>query len=120
MSEPTKEDFLVDNILKPEHICNLEEDTQKIVSLLSQGEHIVFYGRRNMGKTSLILGKVIPEIKKKYKQALCVFTDFLGVQSEEEIAERFKHSLQKALVETYPTQIKLKSMLQNLFKFNLT
>lgn len=102
--------FVVDSILAKEDICNLEADSQFLFESMIRGDHIVFFGRRNMGKTSLVLSKVIPEYKASIKNALVVVADFLGVQSEAEVLSRVKSALEDALVETFPTQAKLKKI----------
>jgi uncharacterized protein len=102
--------FVVDTILTKDDVCNLEKDFKFLLESMLRGDHIVFYGRRNMGKTSLIQAKVIPAFRSQRKQAVVVFVDFMGVQSEEETILRVKLALERALVEAYPTHSRLKKM----------
>ena len=108
--------FVVDTVLEASQICNLQGDADHLLSLLSRGAHVVFFGRRNMGKTSLVTGRVIPEMRRKNKGLLCVFVDFLGVSSEDEIWLRFRKALQHALVQTFPSQTKLKTIAEGLLR----
>lgn len=101
-------------MLKSEDICNLEKDFKSLTDFALNGDHIVFYGRRNMGKTSLILAKVIPEFIAKKQNPIVLFVDFLGVQNESEVYNRLKFALEQGLSKAFPTLSKLKNIARNI------
>ncbi|OFZ80711.1 MAG: hypothetical protein A2583_06855 [Bdellovibrionales bacterium RIFOXYD1_FULL_53_11] len=96
--------FVYDLILEAENICNLTEDRDRLLDIVSRGEKVVFSGRRNTGKTSLIKSVVIPRVKKSHPGMVVVFADFMGVANSEEIVGRMKKALELALTEKNPTK----------------
>jgi hypothetical protein len=52
--------FVYDTPVTSEDICNLTKDRQKLNDAVTRGERVVLYGRRNTGKTSLIMHSVMP------------------------------------------------------------
>lgn len=46
--------FIFDSILDEENICNLEKEKHKITKGVDHGLKLLVYGKRNMGKTSLV------------------------------------------------------------------
>ena len=104
--------FLFDVILDRENICNLTEDAQMLIRGAERGDHIIFYGRRNTGKTSLIKSIVIPEYKKLYKNSLILFVDFMGVKTTQHVSQRLRISYEQSISALQPT----KQFLVNLGK----
>lgn len=102
--------FLFDVVLDAENICNLQEDRRFLTHQVSEGKRVVFYGRRNTGKTSLVKGIVIPEFVSHHKKGLVVFTDFIGVQSMEQIGSRLQRSFEQAINAIQPTKIFLQKV----------
>lgn len=102
--------FLFDVILDAENICNLEEDRRFLNRHAAEGKRVVFYGRRNTGKTSLVKSVVIPEFSSKNTKSLIVFVDFMGVQSMEQISSRLQRALEQAIQAIQPTKVFLKNL----------
>lgn len=102
--------FLFDIVLDKENICNLQGDRRFLSERVSQGKRIVFYGRRNTGKTSLVKSILIPQFYSSNKKGLVVFADFMGVKSIEQINSRLKFGLEKALNVAQPTKGFLKNL----------
>lgn len=102
--------FLFDVVLDADNICNLQEDRRFLNHQALEGKRVVFYGRRNTGKTSLVKSIIIPEFSSKNKKGLVVFTDFMGVQSMEQISSRLQRSLEQAINAIQPTKTFLKNL----------
>jgi hypothetical protein len=97
-------EFLFDRILPAEHICNLHEDRERLKRAADLAEHLVYYGKRNRGKTSLVQSILIPYLRKKHANSLIVETDLLGVQSMSDIDNRLKSAYERALSVANPTR----------------
>src|SRR3989338_9932558 len=100
--------FLFDVVLDAENICNLQEDRRFLSQQVLAGKRIVFYGRRNTGKTSLVKSIVIPTFFSKHKKGLTVFADLMGVQSMEQISSRLQRALEQGINAIQPTKTFLK------------
>ena len=112
--------FPVDVTLEREDICNLEQEQRQLVELAVQGKRVVIYGRRNTGKTSLILNVVIPQLLIKNKHAICVFVDLLGVESLQDVETRLQRGIERALTRAYPGRKFLNDLLDVAKSFRPT
>lgn len=94
----------VDIVLNAETLCNLSSERQALQKAINNGEHVVIFGRRNTGKTSLVKGVCVPEFLASYKSAIVIEVDFIGVDSLLEIQTRLRIALEKGLSRTFPTK----------------
>lgn len=106
--------FLFDVVLKAENICNLQEDRRFLNRQVAEGKRVVFYGRRNTGKTSLAKNVVIPAFSSKNRKSLVLFTDFMGVQSMEQISARLQRALEQAINAIQPAKTFLKNLARTI------
>lgn len=93
------ERFYFDVVLEASEICNLKEDREYLWGVVSRGGHVIYTGRRNTGKTSIVKSILIPQYRREYPKALVVFADFMGVQSLRDIVARLKQGYSRALSE---------------------
>lgn len=59
--------FPVDVLVEPNNICNLIEEADRLRQHILQGHHVVLFGRRNTGKSSLVRNILIREMRKMYR-----------------------------------------------------
>lgn len=95
--------FPADMILDGENICNLVADSRALIDAACRGDRIVFVGRRNMGKTSLVKSIVIPRFQGLKPQALTLFVDLMGVKSLGQIDERVLKAFETMIAKAKPT-----------------
>jgi hypothetical protein len=103
--------FPIDVTLKKDEICNLENEQTELIDLAKNGKRVVIFGRRNTGKTSIILNVIIPQMLKANKHAVCVFVDFMGVDSQADVEIRLNRAIEFALVRAYPGRKFLSSLM---------
>lgn len=96
--------FIYETILQPENICNLTQDRADLLESVTNGERVVFFGRRNTGKSSLVKSIIIPAYKKANKESMAVFVDLMGVTSIESITKRINYAIEQALSECSKTE----------------
>lgn len=96
--------FAYDIVLESTDVCNLVQDAQNILSHVTSGDRLVFMGRRNMGKTSLIVSKVIPAYRAANPNSLIVFVDLMGVKSLEQISRRMQAAFEKGMAKIKPAR----------------
>ena len=91
--------FLADVILDESQICNLTKDFRRLCDEISESGRIIFTGRRNTGKSSLLKSKVIPWFLKMNPDGIAFFVDVMGVKSLEHLDRlftiAFNHAYQK-------------------------
>lgn len=104
--------FLFDVVLNEENICNLEKERKKLVAGVKAGKHFVVYGRRNLGKTSVIKSVVIPSFIKNNSNAFVLFADLMGVRSLEQIQKRISRAFKHGFKNSFPTQAFVKSLFE--------
>ena len=107
----------IDIILDHTSICNLTTERDMLNKAIENGEHIVIFGRRNTGKTSLVKGVCVPEFLAKSKKSVAIEADFLGVDSIEEVQTRLRIALERGISRSFPKKqaaIKLVSTLAKL------
>lgn len=106
--------FYADIVLQGGDICNLKQDAATLLSGMTRGERIVFLGRRNMGKTSLVKGKLIPAFRQAHPGALIVFVDLMGVKNFRQICERMQSAFEAAITQARPAQAFLAGLVRTL------
>ncbi len=99
-------------IKEAENICNMDEIRGKILELVFDGKKILFYGRRNTGKTSLIESCIIPEWLRQNKNGIYLFVDMYGVRSLSNVSERFSRSFSEAFARSNQTKRLIQSLLK--------
>jgi hypothetical protein len=88
--------FIFDQLLPKEEICNQDQLRRALTQNALEGGRVVLYGRRNVGKTSILKNIVIPEFLEKGGKAV-LFADLFGVRSRTELALRLKLAFQETL-----------------------
>ena len=58
--------FKFDELLNTDEICNLKSEADFLRKAVSRNEKVVVYGRRNMGKTSLLKNVIAEEFAAKH------------------------------------------------------
>jgi uncharacterized protein len=105
--------FEFETVIKDKaNICNMIEDKNRILELILDGKKVLFYGRRNTGKTSLIEACIIPEWLKTNRSGLTVFIDFYGVRTISHISERIALGFSEAFSRTSKTKRLIQSTFQ--------
>lgn len=112
--------FPIDVTLKKDEICNLENEQTELIDLAKSGKRVVILGRRNTGKTSIILNVIIPQMLKTNKHAVCVFVDFMGVDSQSDVEIRLNRAIEFALARAYPGRKFLSSLMDAAKSFRPT
>lgn len=106
--------FLFDCIIEKHNICGMKHELQAIETLIESKKNVVLYGRRNVGKTSLIKSVVMPNFKKRHKQSLAIFIDLMGVRSLDDIYAKIIFGFEQAFRKHYPIKTVLNSMASSL------
>jgi hypothetical protein len=107
----------IDIILDRTSICNLSVERDVLSKAIENGEHIVIFGRRNTGKTSLVKGVCVPEFLAKSKKAVALEVDFLGVDSIAEVQTRLRIALERGLSRSFPNKQAAMKLVATLAKF---
>ncbi len=94
--------FQYDVLLDRENICNLKREQARINQGIENGEKMVIYGRRNMGKTSLIKSAIIPDFRKKHPKSFVFFVDLMQVKSINSISARLRTSFEESFKDSFP------------------
>lgn len=86
-------------VLQDNDICNQKDLRQKLIATISghASPHVVLYGRRNMGKTSLLKSVAIPSFEALPGKKLSLYVDFFGVSTLEQITQRLDTTFQTEL-----------------------
>ncbi len=117
MNTQEKPAFPYHILLNPEDICNYTELKNQLVAETLRGERLVLFGRRNTGKTSLVRSVIIPNFRKKHKNSLVVFCDFLGCRTLSQLDDRIRLGFQEGFSRSYPvknTFLKMFQLIQSL------
>jgi AAA+ ATPase superfamily predicted ATPase len=114
--------FQYDVLLDRENICNLKREQARINQGIENGEKMVIYGRRNMGKTSLIKNAIIPDFRKKHPKSFVFFADLMQVKNMSSISSRLRISFEESFKDSFPAKAlvdELKNYLKGI-NFNLS
>jgi len=104
--------FIFDSILDEENICNLNYEKHKITKGVQNGLKLLVYGKRNMGKTSLVKNVVAKWWLKDQPSGLFMYVDLMGVRQLTQISER----MTIAFTEAYNACFRMKSVFNNMLK----
>jgi hypothetical protein len=104
--------FIFDSILDEENICNLEKEKHKIMKGVGNGLKLLIYGKRNMGKTSLVKNVIAKSWIRRQSSGFFMYVDMMGVKQLSHISER----MTIAFAEAYSTSFKMKSIFNNMLK----
>lgn len=107
--------FQYDVLLNRENICNLKRECARINQGIENGEKMVVYGKRNMGKTSLIKSVIIPDFKKKYPRSFIYFADLMEVKDMQSLVNRLRIAFEESFKESFPGKALLEEV-KNLLK----
>lgn len=107
-------EFIFDIVLDEENICNLRSEKETLVKGILKGKHFVVYGRRNVGKTSVLKSIVKPKFLKKNKNAFVMFADLMGVKTLSQIEQRLYSAFQRGFLDSSPTNSVMKSVFETL------
>ena len=70
----------------PDYFCDREEETKNMISALNNGRNLTLISPRKIGKTGLI-NHVFYQIKKKNKEAICIYVDIFSTKNLQEFVE---------------------------------
>ena len=104
--------FIFDSILDEENICNLKNEKQEIMRGVDNGLKLLVYGKRNMGKTSLVKNVIAKSWLRSQPSGFFMYVDLLGVKQLSQISER----MTIAFTEAYNASFKMKSVFNNMLK----
>jgi GTPase SAR1 family protein len=104
--------FIFDSILDEENICNLEKEKHKIMKGVDNGLKLLVYGKRNMGKTSLLKNVIAKSWLRRQSSGFFMYVDLMGVKQLSQISER----MTIAFSEAYNDCFKMKSVFNNMLK----
>lgn len=104
--------FIFDSILDEENICNLEKEKHKIMKGVDHGLKLLVYGKRNMGKTSLVKNVIAKSWLRRESSGFFMYVDLMGVKQLSQISER----MTIAFSEAYNDCFKMKSVFNNMLK----
>lgn len=102
-------DFVYDSVLTAEEICNLKREKEALRSAVDRNAKVVVYGPRNYGKTSVIQSVIIPEFKRKHKNAFIFQVDLLEIRSPEALSHRVRRAFEHSFAEAFPGKQLLES-----------
>jgi GTPase SAR1 family protein len=104
--------FIFDSILDEENICNLNKEKHKIMKGVDNGLKLLVYGKRNMGKTSLVKNVIAKSWLRRQSSGFFMYVDLMGVKQLSQISER----MTIAFSEAYNDCFKMKSVFNNMLK----
>ena len=104
--------FIFDSILDEENICNLKKEKHKIMKGVDNGLKLLVYGKRNMGKTSLVKNVIAKSWLRRQSSGFFMYVDLMGVKQLSQISER----MTIAFSEAYNDCFKMKSVFNNMLK----
>ncbi len=104
--------FIFDSILDEENICNLKKEKHKIMKGVDNGLKLLVYGKRNMGKTSLVKNVIAKSWLRRQSSGFFMYVDLMGVKQLSQISER----MAIAFSEAYNSCFKMKSVFNNMLK----
>jgi hypothetical protein len=108
-------EFIYDIVLESKDICNMKKDFDVLKDACESGKRMVLYGLRNAGKTSLVKSLLIPWFRKTQKNAVCIYVDFMGVDSLEDIAMRLRSGFERAYTQAFPLKGSARLLLEGFF-----
>lgn len=106
--------FHYDKILESDEICNLSNEKQKILQCIASNKNLVVYGRRNIGKTSVLKNLVIPAIVKKHPNTFIMFADLLGVKTIDQITTRLLAAFRLGFNKSKPKDAFMKKVFESI------
>ena len=104
--------FVFDTVLDGENICNLDRERKTLCEGVANGKHLVVFGRRNTGKTSVMQSIVIPTFRRQNRKSFVLFADLLNVRDLSEVCRRLQMAFQTSYSESFPTRALFDKMLQ--------
>lgn len=104
--------FLTDSVVEEADLCNLEKDCETLLSLMEQGKNVIFAGRRNTGKTSLLKSKVIPRYLQAKQNRLAMFVDLMGVKSMRQVDHLMTLAFESAYAKAKPARSFLSKLMR--------
>lgn len=104
--------FIFDSILDEENICNLKKEKHKIMKGVDNGLKLLVYGKRNMGKTSLVKNVIAKSWLRRQPSGFFMYVDLMGVKQLSQISER----MTIAFSEAYNACFKMKAVFNNVLK----
>jgi hypothetical protein len=104
--------FIFDSILDEENICNLDKEKHKITKGVDNGLKLLVYGKRNMGKTSLVKNVIAKSWLRRQSSGFFMYVDLMGVKQLSQISER----MTIAFTEAYNDCFKMKSVFNSMLK----
>ena len=88
--------FIYEGYEGKEYFCDRKEETETLISNLSNGRNTTLVSPRKMGKTGLIM-HVFETIKSQNEDAICIYVDIFHTQNQHE----FIQALGRAIVQEH-------------------
>ena len=76
-----KNPFIYEGYEGPDYFCDRTEETEKVISHLTNGRNITLVSPRKIGKTGLIW-HAFDQIKRVNKDTICIYTDIFHTQNQ--------------------------------------
>ncbi len=102
--------FITDRLVDEENFCNFLKERERLRDHIDQKNHVVVFGPRNFGKTSLLKNILIKEFRKSHKKSFVFFADLMEVKSMDMVVSRLKHAFEHSFEDSFP----VKNMLQTV------
>ncbi len=102
-------EFIIDRLIDSENFCNFESEKNALRKHIEKKSHVVVYGPRNFGKTSLLKNILLKEFKKKHKKSFIFFADLMEVHSMDALISRLKTAFEHSFEESFPIKTILQS-----------
>ncbi|OFZ74080.1 MAG: hypothetical protein A3K03_11795 [Bdellovibrionales bacterium RIFOXYD1_FULL_44_7] len=109
--------FIFDKLLPRDDICNLKKEKNLILDGIKKKRHLVVYGPRNYGKTSIIKNVIISDFKAGHKDAFVLFADFMDVKDIASISNRLQNAFENAFTSSFPVKNLLEQATKLLLNF---
>jgi uncharacterized protein len=112
--------FQYDVLLDRENICNLKRERLRINQGIESGEKMVVYGKRNMGKTSLIKSVIVPDFKKKHPHSFIYFADLMEVKDMPSLVNRLRLAFEESFKDSFPGKALFEELKNSLKGINIS
>lgn len=96
--------FLIDQAIEEENFCNFESEREALRRHIKQKNHIVLYGPRNFGKTSLVKNIIGKEFKQTHPESFVFFADLIEVRSMEMLVSRLRAAFENSFRHSFPAK----------------
>ncbi len=96
--------FVTDRLIEEDNFCNFQKEKVLLRQHIQSQAHVVLYGPRNFGKTSLLKNILIPEFRKTHKKSFVFFADLMEAKSMDMLVSRMKSAFEHSFEESFPVK----------------